>query len=158
MQLMCDALSVLGSRHGLLIDPIAKKCGIIRYDRFEALPELQLKAGVSIKGREFLLPLCAEGGAFYRGVDLRGLADRYWEWQVVTNTQAPKLFFETFSGNNLCFYPRGVAIWGFFDALAGRVINAVRGLDSESPAFPMVRVPRLYDADWKSGACSMTGA
>jgi xylan 1,4-beta-xylosidase len=91
--------------------------------------------------------------AFYRGVDLRYLADRYWDWQVVTNTQEPKLFFETFNGNNLCFYPRGLAIWGFFDALAGQVIDKVAGVDRSRPAFAQVRVPRLFDADWKNGTC-----
>jgi hypothetical protein len=86
--------------------------------------------------------------AFYRGVDLRPLADRYWAWQTTTNSQTPTLFFETFSGNNLCFYPRGVAVWGFFDALAGRVIDRVAGRDETAPRFPDVRVPRLFDAHW----------
>jgi len=53
-----------------------------------------------------------------RGLDLHRLSDRYWAWQVTTNTQQPGLFFETFGGNNLCFYPRGVAIWGLPEALA----------------------------------------
>jgi len=52
--------------------------------------------------------------AAHRGLDHRDLAERYWDWQVTTNTQEPKLFFETFNGNNLCFYPRGVACWGWF--------------------------------------------
>jgi hypothetical protein len=86
--------------------------------------------------------------AAYRGVDLRALADRYWQWQVTTNTQAPCLFFETFGGNNLCFYPRGVAIWGMFDALSGRVIDKVAGVDRSTPAFTDLRVPSLTDADW----------
>lgn len=86
--------------------------------------------------------------AFYRGVDLRPLADRYWNWQTTTNSQMPTLFFETFSGNNLCFYPRGVAIWGFFDALAGRVIDRVDGRDETTPRFPGVIAPRLLDAVW----------
>ena len=47
------------------------------------------------------------------GLDVRHLSERYWDWQVVTNTQEPKLFFETFNGNNLCFYPRGVVCWGW---------------------------------------------
>lgn len=87
--------------------------------------------------------------AAYRGVDLRALSDRYWQWQVTTNTQSPALFFETFSGNNLCFYPRGVAIWGLFDALSGRVIDRVEGVDRASPVFADVCVPHLYDATWR---------
>jgi hypothetical protein len=63
----------------------------------------------------------------YRGIDTRDMASRYWEWQVTTNTQEPKLFFETFNGNNLAFYPRGVAIFGFYDALSGRVVDRVTG-------------------------------
>jgi hypothetical protein len=86
--------------------------------------------------------------AAYRGLDLRSLSERYWQWQVVTNTQEPCLFFETFGGNNLCFYPRGVAIWGLFDALAGRVIDRVAGVDRCAPKVADVRVPRLFDARW----------
>ncbi len=86
--------------------------------------------------------------AAYRGIDLRALSERYWQWQVTTNTQQAALFFETFGGNNLCFYPRGVAIWGLFDALAGRVIDRVAGVDRSVPALPGVRVPRLIDAPW----------
>jgi hypothetical protein len=89
--------------------------------------------------------------AFYRGIDLRYLTDRYWEWQVTTNTQQPHLFFETFGGNNLCFYPRGVAIWGFFDALAGLMIDRIAGMDEATRPLPQVRVPRLLDADWVRG-------
>jgi hypothetical protein len=88
-------------------------------------------------------------------VDLRDMAQRYWEWQVLTNTQEPNVFHETFSGNNLRFYPRGVAIWGYFDALAGQVINRVKGMDRAEPALPGVRVPRLFDADWRSGTAAM---
>ena len=86
--------------------------------------------------------------AFYRGVDLRHLADRYWNWQTTTNTQEPKMFFETFAGNNLCFYPRGVAVWGFFDALAGRVIDRVAGRREESWPLGRLRSPDLFNAAW----------
>lgn len=94
--------------------------------------------------------------ALYRGVDLRRLAERYWEWQVTTNTQEPKMFFETFNGNNLCFYPRGVVIWGWFDALAGRVIDKVAGMDQDSGSLDggklgNGRAPRWLDAAWIAG-------
>jgi hypothetical protein len=89
--------------------------------------------------------------AFYRGVDLRGLAERYWNWQTTTNTQEPKLFFETFAGNNLCFYPRGIAAWGYFDALGGVVIDRVASVDARGPAFSQTRVPVLLTADWANG-------
>ena len=97
--------------------------------------------------------LLRDMAAFYRGVDLRPLADRYWAWQTTTNTQQAMGFFETFNGNNLHLYPRGVAVWGFFDALAGRVMDAVRNVETVKPAFPQVRVPILSDADWKTGTC-----
>jgi hypothetical protein len=89
--------------------------------------------------------------AFYRGVDLRSLADRYWDWQATTNTAEVKLFFETFNGNNLCWYPRGLAVWGWFDALGGLVVDRVTGRCESTPRLPSVRVPRLIDADWRTG-------
>lgn len=88
---------------------------------------------------------------FYRGLDMRDMSQRYWEWQVLTNTQEPHVFHETFCGNNLRFYPRGIAVWGYFDAMAGQVINRVKGIDRAVPAIPNVRVPRLIDADWRAG-------
>jgi hypothetical protein len=94
-----------------------------------------------------------DNAAFYRGIDLRALAERYWDWQVTTNTQEPKLFFETFNGNDLCFYPRGIAIWGCFEALAGQVLDAVGGVDRATRPLPQISVPRLFDADWKKGTC-----
>ena len=93
--------------------------------------------------------------AFYRGLDLRHLADRYWDWQTTTNSQQPFVFFETFDGNTLAFYPRGVAVWGYFDALAGAVIDRVARRDSTTPKIPQIRVPRLFDADWKSGTAQL---
>lgn len=87
--------------------------------------------------------------AAYRGIDLRALSDRYWQWQVTTNTQEPALFFETFGGNNLCFYPRGVAIWGLFDALAGRVVDRVTGVERTTPAFADICVPDMLHASWE---------
>lgn len=89
--------------------------------------------------------------AFYRGVDLREMAQRYWEWQVLNNTQEPNIFHETFCGNHLRFYPRGVAVWGYFDALAGQTLNRVKGIDRTVPVLSGIRVPRLFDAEWQTG-------
>jgi hypothetical protein len=91
--------------------------------------------------------------AFYRGVDLRDMTERYWEWQVTANTQEMKMFFETFGGNNLCFYPRGVAIWGFLEALAGAVIDVPDRVKKVSTPFMKVAMPCLFEADWGSGQC-----
>jgi hypothetical protein len=91
--------------------------------------------------------------AYRRGIDLRALTDRYWEWQATANTQEAKLFYESFCGNDSCFYPRGVAIWGCFEALAGLVLDAVGGIDRAAGPLAQVRVPRLFDAAWRTGAC-----
>jgi len=91
--------------------------------------------------------------AFYRGVDLRDMMERYWEWQVTTNTQEAKMFFETFGGNNLCFYPRGVAVWGFLEALAGAVIDVPDRVKKVAMPFAEVAMPCLFEADWINGQC-----
>jgi hypothetical protein len=44
MQLMCDALAVLGSRHGLVINPIDRQCEIVRFDRWDALSAFWISA------------------------------------------------------------------------------------------------------------------
>ncbi len=107
-------------------------------------------AGVSAKPGWISMNMLRDIAAFYRGLDFRHLSERYWNWQLTTNAQAPALFFETFGGNNLHFYPRGVAVWGFFDAVAGRVIDRVAGVDVSSPKIPGIKAPCLIDADWIS--------
>ncbi|MEO8616277.1 MAG: DUF4965 domain-containing protein [Luteolibacter sp.] len=57
--------------------------------------------------------------ALRRGIDLSPLAQRYWDWQILVNTQGTGLFHETFGGNHLHYYPRGVALWGIFDCVQG---------------------------------------
>lgn len=89
--------------------------------------------------------------AFYLGIDLRYLADRYWEWQTTVNSREMKMYFESFNGNNVNFYPRGVAVWGYLHAIAGIVIDKVRGVVEASFPFDQVRVPKLWKADWKKG-------
>jgi hypothetical protein len=44
-----------------------------------------------------------------------------------------------------------VAVWGFFDALAGLRIDRVAGRDEARPVISHLKVPRLIDADWKAG-------
>jgi xylan 1,4-beta-xylosidase len=104
--------------------------------------------GVSARPGWISMNLLRDVAAFYRGVDFRPLAERYWEWQVTTNSQAPALFFETFGGNNLHFYPRGVAVWGFFDALAGRVVDRVAGVERCRPGAIAPGLPNLLAAQW----------
>jgi hypothetical protein len=102
--------------------------------------------------------LLRDVAALYRGVDLRAMTERYWEWQVLTNTQEACCFFETFGGNALRWYPRGVVAWGLLDALGGVVVDAVGGRDEAGPVFPETRVPRLLDADWRAGTCRVASS
>jgi xylan 1,4-beta-xylosidase len=124
-------------------------------EREKLSESMQGLAGVARNPGWVSMNMLRDISAFYRGVDLRALSDRYWAWQTTTNSQEPKIFFETFCGNNLCFYPRGIACWGYFDALGGLVIDRVLGRDETAPAFPQTRVPRLIDADWKAGTWEM---
>ncbi|MHB0859408.1 MAG: glutaminase domain-containing protein [Anaerolineae bacterium] len=87
--------------------------------------------------------------AAYRGVDLLVMAERYWDWQATTNARDVRLFFETFGGNNLCFYPRGVAVWGYLEAAAGLVYDRVTGEQGVNALRITTRVPLLALADWR---------
>lgn len=95
--------------------------------------------------------------AFYRGIDLRYLASRYWDYQGTTNSREIKIFYETFNGSNLCYYPRGIACWGFFEALAGVVINR-DGVTTGNGGLPQIKVPLLFDANWLKGTCRIIAA
>ncbi|ANE46076.1 hypothetical protein SY83_07025 [Paenibacillus swuensis] len=89
--------------------------------------------------------------AAYRGIDLITLAENYWSWQCTTNTQETAMFFETFYGNNLSFYPRGVAVYGYMDAAAGFVCDAVEGKMLVNPLRGSMSIPLLLFADWHTG-------
>jgi xylan 1,4-beta-xylosidase len=138
-----------------------KEYGCVHSDFIGTTPlSLQALEGLAGSARNpgwISMNMLRDMAAFYRGINFLGLSVRYWEWQVTVNCQEPKIFFETFSGNNLCFYPRGIAIWGFFDALKGRIIDKVRKIDRTSDCFPFISVPNLEEADWKRGRCRLTG-
>lgn len=108
-------------------------------------------AGIALEPGWISMNIARDLAALRRGIDVLHLAERYWEWQVLTNSQGhgPQLFFETFAGNHLCFYPRGVAVWGIFEAVSGQVIDRVSGRDHAESAWPQLRVPRLWDCDWR---------
>lgn len=89
--------------------------------------------------------------AAYRGVDLLNLAERYWDWQLATNTQGLASFFETFYGNNLHFYPRGVAIYGYLEAAIGFAYDAVAGDKRYAPLRGSLEIPLLFFANWQKG-------
>ena len=89
---------------------------------------------------------------FYRGIDLRGVSERYWDWQTTVNCQETRLFFETFRGNFLHYYPRGVAYWGVFDAVAGVAIDKVRNIQTQVSQSKGIKVPLMYTANWLEGS------
>jgi hypothetical protein len=93
--------------------------------------------------------------AAYRGVDFLQDADHYWDWQQTVNTQGMYFFHETFYGNHLHFYPRGIAIFGYFDAASGYVLDKVDYKQSFSPVRAPLQVPILMDADWTQGTCTI---
>ena len=64
MQLMCDALAVMGSRHGLVWNPIKRNCSIVRFDYFDEQVEMELRAGIIVNGEEIILPLSSGGKDF----------------------------------------------------------------------------------------------
>ncbi|MCF7837343.1 MAG: DUF4965 domain-containing protein [Candidatus Marinimicrobia bacterium] len=103
-------------------------------------------AGAALRPGWISMNILRDLAALRRGLDLRALSERYWEWQTLTNTQEPRLFFETFNGNNLAFYPRGVAVWGWFEALTGQVTDRVRGLHRRRPPWPQAVAPDLFHA------------
>ncbi|MCE5259924.1 MAG: DUF4965 domain-containing protein [Chloroflexi bacterium] len=86
--------------------------------------------------------------AAYRGVDVLAMAERYWDWQATANAREVCGFFETFRGNNLCFYPRGVAIWGYLEAAAGLRYSRHGGLCEANTLRQTTHVPLLALADW----------
>ncbi|HEY3234063.1 MAG TPA: hypothetical protein VGJ84_05075, partial [Polyangiaceae bacterium] len=62
MQPMSDAVAVLGSRHGLFIEPTAGKAYLIRSSRFPGVP-VRVIAGVRMGKRTVTLPLSDHGEA-----------------------------------------------------------------------------------------------
>ncbi|MBN1501840.1 MAG: DUF4965 domain-containing protein [Spirochaetes bacterium] len=89
--------------------------------------------------------------AAYRGVDLFSMAQNYWDWQCTTNSQNVSLFFETFYGNNLCFYPRGIAVFGYMEASLGFSYDKVEGNQKLSPVRDLLEVALFVFADWEKG-------
>ena len=64
------------------------------------------------------------------------------------------MFFETFKGNNLCFYPRGVAIWGYLEAAAGLRYDRVSGACELNALRQTTRIPLLALAKWDTRTIS----
>ncbi len=94
----------------------------------------------------------------YLGATVPSIDSRYWDLQVYSNTAEQSLgFIDTYIGNELAFYPRGAAAFGYF--LSGPRIRIDRLADRDSGAAISVqpdlhrhsRWPLLPLADWKAG-------
>ena len=117
-------------------------------------PELSIPGLASIAGKVgwISMNMLRDIAAAYSGLDLFAMADRYWDWQVTVNTQDIFLFFETFYGNNLNFYPRGIAVFGYFEAAAGFRYDRIKDHLDLNPVRSSMDVPLPFLADWKTGA------
>lgn len=136
---MAKTLVKYGCRHSSYVDE--KTAGILNSGLAASAPKV---GWVSMN-------MLRDMAAAYRGIDFFAMSDRYCNWQYTTNGQKITLFFETFYGNNLHFYPRGVAVFGYFDAAAGFVYDAFEGIGQISPVRGTLEVPFLLFADWNRG-------
>ncbi|MCS6970632.1 MAG: DUF4965 domain-containing protein [Planctomycetota bacterium] len=133
---------------------------------YDAVPDAQAQdaelarlglAGSSGSSGWIAMNLARDLAAARRGLDLRHLAARYWAWQVLTNAGEGRLFFETFGGNNLSWYPRGVVVWGYAEALADVVIDRVAGVRRWRASLSGAPVPLFCEADWRAGTVPLIG-
>ena len=126
-----------------------------RHSSYENLNmECSINEGLAAKAPEvgwISMNMLRDMAAAYRGIDILNMADKYWDWQCTTNGIEVKSFFETFYGNNLCFYPRGVAIFGYFDSSVGFAYDKVAGIKNFAPIRASIQVPLLLFADWNKG-------
>ncbi|MEZ0536459.1 glycoside hydrolase family 52 protein [Caldicellulosiruptoraceae bacterium PP1] len=85
----------------------------VRWEQDEIPLTLEGLASTSDKNGWISMNMLRDITALKRGLDLTDNLERYWDWQLTTNTQGIYMFFETFNGNNLNFYPRGIAAFGY---------------------------------------------
>jgi len=94
----------------------------------------------------------------YLGAVVPMIDSRYWDLQTFSNTADQSFgFIDTYIGNELAFYPRGAAAFGYF--LAGPRIRIDRLADRDGGAAITVqpdlhrhsRWPLLPLADWQAG-------
>lgn len=90
-----------------------------RHTSYRGIGELETKQGLAGASEEvgwISMNLLRDAAALYRGIDVTSLLQNYWDWITTVNSQEITLFFETFGGNNLCFYPRGLALFALYAA------------------------------------------
>ena len=94
--------------------------------------------------------------AHYLGQPVPDLTPRYWNLQVWSNTKDQhKCYIDTYLNNNLCMYPRGITIAGYFLSLAGLQIDRTESLVQLKPVFQNGKIPLFPLADWKTGRIPM---
>lgn len=86
--------------------------------------------------------------AAYVDLDALNNADRYWAWQVAAGRHKPVTCFFDTVGNNLCFYPRGIAAIGVFFAACRFQLDRVTGKCRVEPLSDRLDVPLLALARW----------
>lgn len=118
-------------------------------EQMQDLAAMEGLAGASSNPGWIAMNMLRDLAAAYRGVDLRDLSARYWNWQQTVNSQEPRIFSETFGGNNLSWYPRGLGFWGLYDAFRGRVLDKVANKDESRGGLPGVKVNDLLGAEWR---------
>lgn len=70
--------------------------------------------------------------AMRQGKDFRNNFQRYWDWIETVSGEEFMMFMETFCGNNLHYYPRGVVLFGVYSAVRGvRVRNGKVSYDKK---------------------------
>ncbi len=90
--------------------------------------------------------------AAYLGEDLSELTDRYWAFEQYENGQGRGgCFVDTYGGNHLRYYPRGITSLGLLYALAGVRLDQVAGRIQFKPVHVPLRVPLPTLADWSTG-------
>lgn len=88
----------------------------------------------------------------YLGLDLTNLSDRYWAFEQFENGPQGRggCFVDTYGGNHLRYYPRGITSLGVAWAAAGAKLDKPNGRLTFAPARVPLRLPLLPFADWEN--------
>lgn len=90
--------------------------------------------------------------AGYLGVDIMANIERYWSYQVMQGgSEKLSCFYDTTMQNNLCTYPRGVAVFSYYLAASGLTVNRLDGTAAAgAPLRSTLRVPLFPLGDWEA--------
>lgn len=87
--------------------------------------------------------------AAYLGLDLLGLADKYWDYELYENSQGHGgCFVDAPPRGHLNYYPRGVASIGLLYAMGGVQTDVTARTIRFNPVRLPLRIPLLPLADW----------